>query len=106
LQREFAHQAAEQNLDSTGRVAWLLDRLENYVQRWLGMRATAADDLFLMIEAGAAAVSRELRSGDFRKIDERWQAFLVVLDATRQGKVGEPGKLAEFLAAVRVQLAS
>jgi hypothetical protein len=106
LQRELARQAAEQDLDPTGRAAWLLDQLENYVHRWMGMRAAVGDDLFIMIEACAAAISRELSSVDSPNIDTHWQAFLAVLDEGRRGVLGEPGKLVDSLAVVRAQLVS
>src|SRR5262245_21900268 len=105
LQREFARQIAEQNLDSKRRVAWLLDQLENYINRWLGMKATVTDDLFLMIQVGAAAVSQEIeKNGGAPNLDQAWRVFLGDLDAARQGVLGEPGMLAESALAVRGRL--
>jgi hypothetical protein len=104
LERECDRQTSEQKLDSTGRLAWLLDQLENYVARWRGMRASVTDDLFLMIESGAAAVTQELRRANVPKIEESWQAFLIVLDAARQGRLANSEKLGDALLAVRAEI--
>jgi hypothetical protein len=114
LLRELDRQAVERGLCSTGRVAWLVDQIENYVERWLGLRAGAAqtiappsDDLFGMIEIGADAVSAELQALKSPAIAESWHKFLAVLAAVRAGSNAiKPQQLAESLAVVRCELHS
>jgi hypothetical protein len=114
LQCELDRHAAKRDLNSTGRVAWLLDQLENYVERWLGLRAIAAqavtppsDDLFGMIEIGAGVTSRELQAVEAAPISESWRAFLTILAEVRTGRSRiEPRRLAESLAVVRSEFLS
>ncbi len=114
LQRELDRQAVERGLSSAGRVGWLLDQIENYVERWLGLRAALAqttsppsDDLFRMIEIGAAVASAELQAVESPAIGQRWHEFLAVLACVRAGSnTIEPQRLAESLAVVRSELHS
>ena len=114
LQRELDRHAVERGLSSTGRVVWLLDQMENYVERWLGLRAASAqtiappiDDLFRMIEVGADVTSAELQVVESPAIAERWHEFLAVLAAVRAGRnTVEPQRLAESLAVVRSEFHS
>ena len=109
LRRELSRQAHERNLSSTGRVVWLLDQVENYVERWLGLRAAPAqtvvpssDDLFQMIEIGVEAVSAELHGLESRAIAESWHDLIAVLAAVRAGSdTIEPHQLAETLVVFR-----
>jgi hypothetical protein len=114
LQFELERHAVERGLSSTGRVVWLLDQVENYVERWLGLRSVPAqtiappsDDLFCMIEISAEMTSAELRAVESPPIAESWQAFLAVLAEVRDASnIIEPQRLAESLAVVRSELHS
>jgi hypothetical protein len=114
LQRELERHAAERGLGPTARVAWLLDQLENYVERWLGLRAAdgsaiapASDDLFGMIEIGADVTSGEVRAAEAAAVMGSWQTFLTILAELRAGSsMIEPWRLAEALAVVRSELQS
>lgn len=114
LQRELDRQAAEGGLSSTGRVVWLLDQMENYVERWLGLCAASAqtiappvDELFRMIEVGADVTSAQLQFVESPSIAEKWRDFLAVLAAVRVGRnTIEPQRLAESLAVVRFEFHS
>ena len=112
LQRELDLQTVERGLSSTGRVVWLLDQMENYLERWVGLRAASAqtiapptDDLFRMIEVGADVTAAELQVVESPAIAESWHEFLAVLAAVRAGRnTIEPQRLAESLAVVRSEL--
>jgi hypothetical protein len=114
LRRELIRQAQEHNLTSTGRVVWLLDQVENYVARWLGLRAVSpqtadapSDDLFHMIEIGAKAVSAELIGLEPPASAETWPEFLAVLAAARAGSdTIEPDQLAKELVIIRQRITS
>ena len=107
LQRELNVRTEERKLDSAGRVAWLVDQVENYVQRWLGMsavsptRAPVDDELFRMIEIGAGVVSAELQGLQSFDIADSWRAFLAELASVRVQAAAQPDELKKKLAAVR-----
>lgn len=109
LGHELHRQTDERNLSSTGRVVWLLDQIENYVERWLALRTSAGrtmapadDDLFGMIEIGAKMTSTELQAQGTSAFAERWLEFLAVLEAARAET--DVQRLTESLAAVRLAL--
>ena len=111
LQRELNRQAQERNLSSTGRIVWLVDQVENYVERWLGMRVAIPsttlpldDELFGMIEIGAKAVSAELQSLEAPAVGHSWRAFLAALAAVRVDNAPAPERLKKELVAVRSAL--
>lgn len=103
LECELDRNTVDHDLDSAGRVVWLFDQLQNYLERWLGLRGgqgqnLADDDLFGMLEIGAEVTSRELRPRD----SESWQLWLTALAEVRAGgTMVEPRHLAESLARVR-----
>src|SRR5580700_3893216 len=105
LEGELDRHASARALSPAGRVVWLVDQLENYVERWLGLRAAAAqaiaprsDDLFAMIEIGAEVTSGEVRAVEATPIAGSWRAFLTVLAEVRAGSsMTEPQRLAEAL---------
>lgn len=114
MQRELDRQARERDFDRVARVAWLLDQLDNYVERWIGMVAAAEparpsveDDLFHMIEIGAEAVSAELHSLESPIVADRWRGFLsaVAAGGARAGSF-QPVQLTTCLAAVRSALST
>src|SRR5262245_49915690 len=92
LRREFSLQTQERGLSQMARVVWLVDQLENYVERWVGLCQTSShavsphsDDLFLMVEVGAEAVSEEVRALGSPVVAESWRGFLAALAAARGG---------------------
>lgn len=109
LRRELERQAMEQGLSAKGRIAWLVDQVENYLQRRLGMpgglRPTIIspnDELFRMIEIGAEATSAELQAVVPGPFADAWQAFVeVVMEAGSGTRVIEPQSLAKAFAGVR-----
>lgn len=115
MQRELDRQTQERDLDKMARTAWLVDQVDNYVERWIGMAAgsepTSApieDDLLCMIEIGAEAVSAELHGLDSPTIADGWRSFLSALAAigtrsARSASVRLP-ELTMYLAAVRSAL--
>ena len=109
LRHELSRQSRERNLSSTGRVVWLLDQVENYVERWLGNPQTAgasSNDLFQMIEIGAEAVSAELAGLDRIGVAESWHHFLALLAAFRAGATVEAQQLAKMLMVFRSEFQS
>lgn len=111
LRKELNRQSQERNLSRTGRLIWLLDQVENYVARWLGLEATKktagmpSDDLFFMIEIGAEAVSTECL--DPTSSAESWHDFLAALAAVRAGNQAiEKRQLAESLEIFRSEILS
>jgi hypothetical protein len=111
LRRELSRQTQERGLGPPGRVVWLIDQLEHYVERWVGLRQTTSqpfaplgDDLFLMVEVGAEAVSEELRAVESPAAAERWQGFLAELAVVRSGCDASAQQLPKSLALVRSSL--
>lgn len=112
LQRELARYTAEHGLSSTGRVSWLLDQVENYVERWNGIRAISthstsspSDDLFHMIEIGAEVTSREMLTLESTPVVQSWNSFLAILSQERErSNIAEPQRLTKLLAAVRTAI--
>ena len=110
LQRGLNAHAMEHGLGSAGRVGWLLDQFENYVDRWLGIGAfrghtlaPSSDDLFRMIEIGAEVISQELERVESAAVKRSWQAFLEVLAEVQAGSLA-PQRLTDSLAIVRHEL--
>ena len=67
LRRNLAAVTREQQLDARGRRLWLLDQLDNYLDRWLAfaalgvpMESLLRDDLFLMLRHGSALFTEEI----------------------------------------------
>ncbi|MBK8475736.1 MAG: ADP-ribosylglycohydrolase family protein [Opitutaceae bacterium] len=67
LRRQLAAVTREQHLDAHGRRLWLLDQLDNYLDRWLAfaalgvpMESLLRDDLFLMLRHGSALFTEEI----------------------------------------------
>lgn len=108
LQHELNRQSRQHNLSRTGRVVWLLDQVENYVERWAGRgtkpktAGSVSDDLFHMIEIGVEAVSTELHRLGPPVIAESWNNFVEELSNVRAGNERiEAKQLANLLAAFR-----
>ena len=112
LRRELGRHAAEDGLDSAGRVVWLLEQLENYVERWIGLGSAAAEglapasnDLFGMIEIGTAVTSEALQALGLEATAASWRKFLIILAEMRTGNsMLDPRALAQSLALVRSAL--
>lgn len=67
LRRQLAAVTREQHLDARGRRLWLLDQLDNYLDRWLAfaalgvpMESLLRDDLSLMLRHGSALFTAEI----------------------------------------------
>ena len=83
LRRNLAAVTREQHLDARGRRLWLLDQLDNYLDRWLAFAALGVplesllrDDLFLMLCHGSALFTEEIKQLP-TSAQERfaWQTF-------------------------------
>lgn len=68
LERELRAATERETLDSDSRRRWLMDQLDNYLNRWLGFAAVGVplksllrDDLFTMLIAGVNVYERELQ---------------------------------------------
>lgn len=68
LRRQLAAVTREQHLDARGRRLWLLDQLDNYLDRWLAfaalgvpMESLLRDDLFLTLRHGSALFTEEIQ---------------------------------------------
>lgn len=88
LRRQLAAVTREQHLDARGRRLWLLDQLDNYLDRWLAVAALGVpmesllrDDLFLMLRHGSALFTEEIEQLS-PAAPERiaWQVFARLLD--------------------------
>lgn len=88
LRRQLATVTREQHLDVHGRRLWLLDQLDNYLDRWLAfaalgvpMESLLRDDLFLMLRHGSALLSQEIEQLP-PTFPERsaWQTFAQLLE--------------------------
>lgn len=91
------------------RLVWVADQLENYVERWAAFRELApsaaagdpGDDLFDVVEIGAALFSEEVErlSPPARDLHQAWARFLDTL--TRLRGVADR----ETIALLRLELA-
>jgi hypothetical protein len=112
LQRELERQTVEYGLDVTGRIAWLLDQVENYVARKLGMpgglRAISPnDELFRMIEIGAEVTTAELQAIDPGPFADAWREFVqVVTEAGLESRKIDSQRLEKSFAVVRSRFPS
>lgn len=109
LQRELERQAVEQNLTATGRIVWLLDQVENYIDRWRGIGAHSTpvphgSDLYQMIEIGVGVTTIELQALNSSQANHEWQLLLNILEQIRAGGSTEWQRLTKALEAVRSQL--
>lgn len=112
LRRELHRQSAVHCLSPIARVRWLVEQLENYVERWRGLckvdsqaKRLFDDDLFFMVEIGAEVVSEELRSVEAPAIANRWHCFVEALAAIRIANPPATSQLTDALAALRSKLA-
>ena len=67
LERELQRQVVERQLSEHAQIAWLLEQLTNYVERWLALggapgSAVNEDALFQMVEIGTEVLSEVLRA--------------------------------------------
>ncbi len=85
--REELRQFLQEELDALKvdpkfRIQWLLEQIENYVDRWGDRRSPCAsagpDDLFTMIEVAAEVMSRELQALH-GELNSEWQLFVMAL---------------------------
>jgi hypothetical protein len=93
LQQQLAEETERRRLRPEGRIAWLGERLEEYVDRWLGFVAITRDPmplavdhvLFSIIEIGAEAAEAEMRSIEpAPAIREAWRAFEAELERVQR----------------------
>jgi hypothetical protein len=115
LRNMLEDETVRRGLDQRGRLEWLSEQLEHYVERWLGFAAVPAvpesalmkGDLFAMVEAGAGAVAEEL-SAVVGATDTMtgWRRFLAELAAvSKRGDLSEPQRLRSALAEARAGFA-
>jgi hypothetical protein len=114
LRKELSRQVETDRLEPNARVIWLVDQLENYLQRWIGIGASSSqselpisDELFQMVEVAAEVVSAELKCLQLPAIARNWQELLAVLaDARLTYDPAMRQQLAGKLAVVRSTLGS
>ncbi len=110
LRRQLAAVTHEQHLDAHGRRLWLLDQLDNYLDRWLAfaalgvpMESLLRDDLFLMLRHGSTLFTEEidqLPPTDPAPI--AWQSFVLLLVGLKRSFTAESlSRLRSDLTAVR-----
>lgn len=101
LKLELERQTQEHGLDAGGRVAWLLEQLENYILRWQALAVDSlpphGDDLFRMIEVCTDSVSDELSALPRATVLARWERFLAELTATGADAASCKDRLSELL---------
>ncbi|HEX2078786.1 MAG TPA: hypothetical protein VHG08_13780 [Longimicrobium sp.] len=98
------------------RVTWICEQLENYVERWVGFGALSpstaptgrGDELFGVIQVGAALFSDELRrlSTDAAELHEAWQRFARTLSRPGMPDSGTAEELKMAFADVKAALAA
>jgi hypothetical protein len=113
LRRNLAAVTREQHLDARGRRLWLLDQLDNYLDRWLAfaafgvpMESLLRDDLFLMLRHGTALFTEEIAQLP-PTAPERiaWQTFAQLLaNVIESPATSSLPKLRKALSAVRTSL--
>jgi hypothetical protein len=113
LWRELRRQTEDRCLTPKARLAWLVEQLENYVERWVGTSAASSqttshdDDLLLMVQAASSVVTTELQSLQLSASSEAWQAFLTILaNARLSSDLAVRQQLAERVVAMRSTLGS
>ena len=116
LERELKEESARQSFTQKDRIAWLSDRLAEYLDRWLGfceiseatMPQLVNSVLFAAVEIGADVLREELRSdGSPPQIRKAWDRFDVAVTSMRSG--GDKRRameLRELLANWRAAIAS
>ena len=117
LERELESHVPVASSEPWIRAIWLAEQLENYVERWLAFCALPAipmpallnDDLFAMIECGAAAFGDAIRRlPDESELQVRWSRFAALLADVRanadRARANElRGALAEVLLRLRAR---
>ena len=92
LERELSTITSRAELNSLGRRRWLLNQLDNYLDRWMGFAAIGIefksllrDDLFLMLLAGVHVYTQEMEGSQQTGAErEAWQKFLNRLQELRE----------------------
>jgi hypothetical protein len=88
LRRELEKAKPKQSFGPTERATWVVEQLENYVERWqafcaipsLPMPALLDDDLFVMIECGTQVLSDELEHSTLGPdLTAAWSEFRAAL---------------------------
>lgn len=110
LRRQLVAVTREQHLNARGRRLWLLDQLDNYLDRWLAfaalgvpMKSLLRDDLFLMLRHGSALFTEEIEQLP-PTAPERgaWQTFAQLLSSIiKSSATSALPKLRETLSSVR-----
>jgi len=91
------------------RRSWLLDQLDNYLDRWLGfaalgvpMKSLLRDDLFIMLVVGAEMYSSEVMTETFAEEPSTWTSFISLIAEVRErGDTVAFSKLRDALTQVR-----
>jgi hypothetical protein len=87
LQRELSAATAKGHLDPLGRRRWLLDQLDNYLDRWIAfaavgvsMKSLLRDDLFTMLRVGVQVYSSEIEIARGKNLEtDEWQKFVALM---------------------------
>jgi hypothetical protein len=111
LRVELEAVTIHEHLDSLGRRRWLVDQLDNYLDRWLGfaalgtisMKSLLRDDLFVMLLIGTEVYTDELnRAEDALAEKGAWKEFRSLLTAVQRScNVSSPGPLRIALTSIR-----
>jgi hypothetical protein len=110
LRRQLAAVTREQQLDACGRRLWLLDQLDNYLDRWLAFAALSVpiesllrDDLFLMLRHGSTLFTEEIDQLPVTDPERTaWQTFAQLLAEVPHARNAEAlPKLRSALTAAR-----
>jgi hypothetical protein len=118
LRRSLASQldtaAVVEDKNPLARPKWLVEQLENYIERWLGCLAAFSqtgppagdDELFGMIRVGAELLGEELmRAKTTADNQANWRDFVEALDGIRNESGSQrPNALREALAVFRAKL--
>jgi plasmid stabilization system protein ParE len=93
LNRHLGEEAAAKQLDGRGRVLWLSERLEDYVDRLHGfsvarsmdIASLVSSDLLRAVDAGVAVLDEHLpAAGAPEQAQTAWRAFKASLDDLRR----------------------
>jgi hypothetical protein len=111
LRVELEATTIREHLDSLGRRRWLVDQLDNYLDRWLGfaalgtisMKSLRRDDLFIMLLIGTEVYTDELnRVANAIAEKGAWKEFRSLLLAVQRSRdISSLGSLRTVLTSVR-----
>lgn len=108
--RELERESAQNDSGAAGRVRWLSNQLEQYLERWLGFCAISDAPMSSLVDSvafGAVEIAADVLTPELRNaevpvtVDDAWQAFLTSLrrvrdEADRQQAQGLRAPFAAF----------